>query len=285
MSSDAARFDAPDGTVRTGALVPEEQIPPWLRVLSGDVDAVADSVLRRGGDRTRWTAMLQRNRRRAAVLILFSGSWAGADDHPGGLPADAEVLLTERAATLRQHSGQVAFPGGGLDPGDTFPVGTALREAQEETGVDPVSVDILANLPSFPVPPSGFDVTPVVGYWRTPGVVGVVDHGETSRVVRVNLREMLSRSCRFQVKRTVLGGRLYQGPAFDVEGMLVWGFTGGLIAAISDAAGWDVPWDTDDVRPLDDAIAAAGGAQVSGFDQLPDEPDAPDAGAAESGQR
>ncbi|GAA1482555.1 CoA pyrophosphatase [Gordonia sinesedis] len=254
-----------NGDIHIGPHVDDDHIPPWLRVLTGDVTAVSDSVLNRGGDRTRWAAMFQRNRRAAAVLVLFAGSWDADPEHPGGLPADADVLLTERASTLRQHSGQVAFPGGAFDPGDDYPVGTALREAAEETGLTADGVDILATLPTFPVPPSGFDVAPVVGYWRTPGPVDVVDPAETSRVVRVNLRDMLSRGNRFQVRRSVLGGRLYQGPAFLVDGLLVWGFTGGLIAAISDAAGWDVPWDTDDIRPLDAMIEQAGNGQVSGF--------------------
>ena len=251
-----------------GPLVGPEEIPPWLRTLAGDVFAVTEAVNNRGGDRTRWAQMFRRDRRSAAVLVLFSGSWDAADDHPGGVPADAEVLLTERAATLRQHSGQVAFPGGAADPGDDFPVGTALREAEEETGLDASGVHILANLPSFPVPPSGFDVVPVIAWWHEPGEVRAVDPGETARVDRIRLRDLLAPENRFQVRRSVLGGRLYQGPAFFVDGLLVWGFTGGLIAAISEASGWDRPWDKDDVRPLDEMIELAGSRQQSGFEAL-----------------
>ncbi len=248
-----------------GPLVHPDEIPPWMHAMTGDVGAVSESVNNRGGDRTRWAQMFRRDRRAAAVLVLFSGSWEAADDHPGGVPADAEVLLTERASTLRQHSGQVAFPGGAADPGDDFPVGTALREAREETGLDASGVHIVANLPTFPVPPSGFDVVPVIGYWREPSEVRVVDPGETARVDRINLRELLAPENRFQVRRSVMGGRLYQGPAFFVDGLLVWGFTGGLIAAISDASGWDRPWDKNDVRPLDEMIERAGNRQESGF--------------------
>ncbi|NMO03154.1 CoA pyrophosphatase [Gordonia sp. TBRC 11910] len=242
-----------------GALVDDAAIPPWLRALTGNVTAVSDSVNNRGGDRTRIAAMLMSGtkRRTAAVLVLFAGSWDADPDYPGGLPADVEVLLLQRASTLRQHSGQVAFPGGAHDVGESFPVDTALREATEETALDPAGVDVLATLPSFPVPPSGFDVVPVIGYWRNPSDVHAVDPAETAHVARVNLRELLSARSRFQVQRKVLGGSVYKGPAFMVDGLLVWGFTGGLIAAISDAAGWDVPWDHSDVRQLDAAIAAA----------------------------
>ncbi|MDL9937535.1 CoA pyrophosphatase [Gordonia sp. ABSL1-1] len=248
-----------------GPLVAESEIPPWLRAMTANVDAVSQSVLNRGGDRARWTSLAGRNRRAAAVLVLFSGSWDADPDHPGGVPADAEVLLTERASTLRQHSGQVAFPGGAADPGDDYPVGTALREAWEETALDAAEVKVVATLPTFPVPPSGFDVMPVVAHWPTPGTVRAVDAGETARVARVNLRRLLDPANRFQVSRSILGGRVYKGPAFLVDDLLVWGFTGGLIAAISDASGWDRPWDTDDVRPLDEMVERVGSRQDTGF--------------------
>lgn len=269
---------SPEPTV--GPLVAREQIPPWMRRLTDDVIAVRDSVLDRGGDRTRWASMLTRNRRSAAVLVLISGSWDADPLYPGGLPADAEVLLTERAPTLRQHSGQVAFPGGGFDPGDDFPVGTAMREAREETGLAAPGVDVVAALPSFPVPVSGFDVVPVIAHWSTPGRVHAVDPGETAHVARVSLRELLAPHNRFQVSRSILGGQIYKGPAFLVDGLLVWGFTGGLLAAISDAAGWDVPWDADDVRPLDEMIERSGSRQQTGIDvvlprHLRTDPEAP----------
>lgn len=241
-----------------GPLVDDAAIPPWLRGLLSDVGAVSDSVNNRGGDRTRIAMLLAGKRRRpAAVLVVFSGTWDADPTYPGGLPADAEILLLQRASSLRQHSGQVAFPGGAHDDGESFPVETALREANEETALDPDGVAVLGTLHSFPVPPSGFDVVPVIAYTPAPGEVYAVDAAETALVTRINVRELLSASNRFQVQRKVMGGSLYKGPAFMVDGLLVWGFTGGLLAAISDAAGWDVEWDHDDVRPLDDAIAAA----------------------------
>ena len=78
--------------------------------------------------------------RQASVLVLFGGSPATDPIARGGLPTDADVLLTQRAATLRQHSGQVAFPGGAADPEDYGAIHTALREAQEETGLDPSGI-------------------------------------------------------------------------------------------------------------------------------------------------
>nr|WP_228820340.1 CoA pyrophosphatase [Nocardia abscessus] len=192
--------------------------------------------------------------RQAAVLVLFGGSPEADPDAPGGLPADAEVLLTQRASTMRQHRGQVAFPGGAVDPEDAGPIDTALREACEETGLDRSGVEPFAVLPKLFVPPSRFDVTPVIAYWRTPGAVRVVNESETERVVRVPLAQLLDPANRFLVRST-LG---YQSPAFQVDGMLVWGLTGGILAGISKASGWDREWDHEDVRDLETALAAVG---------------------------
>ncbi|WP_373293024.1 NUDIX hydrolase [Nocardia jinanensis] len=192
--------------------------------------------------------------RQAAVLVLFAGDPAGDPDAPGGLPADAEVLLTQRASTMRQHRGQVAFPGGAVDPGDEGPVDTALREAWEETGLDRAGVQPFTTLPKLFVPPSRFDVTPVVAYWRTPSEVRVVDRAETDRVVRVPMAELLDPANRFLV-RSALG---YSSPAFQVDGMLVWGLTGGILAGLVTSLGWESEWDRTDVRDLEEALAAVG---------------------------
>lgn len=189
--------------------------------------------------------------RPAAVLVLFGGSAVPDPLARGGLPADADVLLTQRAPTLRQHSGQVAFPGGAADPDDDGPIRTALREAQEETGLEPAGVRPLAVLPEIFIPPSGFDVTPVIAYWEQPSPIGVVDPGEAARVVRVPLRDLLNPDNRFQVRHS----RGYQGPAFQVDGMLVWGFTAGVLAGLFAVSGWEIEWDHRDVRDFDVALA------------------------------
>src|SRR5690606_28154086 len=72
------------------------------------------------------------------------------------------VLLTQRSARMSNHPGQVAFPGGRLDPGDDGPIGAALREAQEEVGLDPATVEIIGIADRYQTA-SGFQITPVVG--------------------------------------------------------------------------------------------------------------------------
>ncbi|MFJ9363952.1 NUDIX hydrolase [Nocardia sp. NPDC101769] len=230
-------------------------IPEWLRGVAehdpADPTGV-NPVLRRSTMR-RFAAATTRARE-ASVLVLFGGSPEPDPTAPGGLPADADVLLTQRAATLRQHSGQVAFPGGGVEPQDDGPISTALREAREETGLDPAGVEPIAVLPKIFVPPSRFDVTPVVAYWRTPGEVGVVSETEAARVARVPLSELIDPANRFVVRHP-LG---YVGPAFTVDGMLVWGFTAGVLAGLLAVSGWEREWDHHDVRDLQAALAAVG---------------------------
>jgi 8-oxo-dGTP pyrophosphatase MutT (NUDIX family) len=200
------------------------------------------------------TAALTGSKRDAAVLVLFSG----APDAPAGqLPPDADLLVTVRASTLRHHAGQAAFPGGAADLGDNGPVGTALREAREETGLDATRLKPLATLDRMFIPPSGFHVVPVLAYSPEPGPVEVVDPAETAIVARVPVRAFVNPENRLMVYRKENTSR-FAGPAFLLNQMLVWGFTGQVISAILDVAGWAEPWNTDDVHELDDAMALVG---------------------------
>lgn len=238
--------------------------PAWLRrvVQEVPIDVTGTNpVLAR-------FASADQNARRAAVLVLFGGSPEADTTALGGVPPDADVLLTQRASTLREHRGQIAFPGGGADPEDDGPIATALREAQEETGLDPAGVEPLAVLPGIYVPPSRFDVTPVVGYWRIPSPVSVVDPGEAERVVRVPLLTLLDPDNRFIVRHP-LG---YQGPAFAVDGMVVWGFTGGILAGLLAVSGWETEWDHHDIRDLESTLASVGMADSLLVSPKPDSP-------------
>ncbi|NMD62594.1 NUDIX hydrolase [Rhodococcus globerulus] len=225
-------------------------VPEWLRAVASTQPTDPhrlNPVLDRRPPRGTTT-------RPAAVLVLFGGSREADPMCLGGMPDDADVLLTQRASTMRQHSGQVAFPGGAADDGDDGPIGTALREAHEETGLDPRGVLPLATLPEIFIPPSGFDVTPVIAYWEDPVSVGIQDSGEVGRVARVPLRTLLDPDNRFQVRHQAG----YQGPAFLADGMLVWGFTAGILAGLFEVSGWEIPWDHHDVRDLDTALAELG---------------------------
>ncbi len=205
------------------------------------------------------TATLTGTKRDAAVLVLFSG----APDAPAGaLPPDADLLVTVRASTLRHHAGQAAVPGGASDPGDDGPIGTALREANEETGIDPSRLHILATLDRMFIPPSGFHVVPVLAYSPDPGHVLAVDPAETAIVARVPVRAFVNPENRLMVYRKE-NTRQFAGPAFLLNQMLVWGFTAQVISAMLDVAGWAKPWNTDVVEELDAAMALLG--ESSGY--------------------
>lgn len=188
--------------------------------------------------------------RRSAVLVLFGVLDDVPADHPSALvPADLDVLLTRRSPGLSHHPGQVSFPGGGIDPGDAGPVAAALREAQEETGLDPAGVEVIGELPTVPLVVSGNRVTPVLGWWRTPSPVWAVDPLEATDVFRVPVADLVDPERR---RTAVLdrGGVRHAGPAFEVSGHLVWGFTAYLLSGILDALGWAEPWDRSrTVRP------------------------------------
>ncbi|MCV2491036.1 CoA pyrophosphatase [Geodermatophilus sp. YIM 151500] len=205
---------------------PPEELPAFLRRL---LDAADDLPLRHRMPTPTATA------RRSAVLILF-----------GEGPAGHDVLLIEKTAHLRSHAGQPAFPGGGADPADDYPIGTALREAEEEAGVDPAGVRVLATLQELFIPPSDRLVVPVVAWWDDPADVLVADPHEVARVARVPLADLVDPANRFRVRHP--SG--YVGPAFGVADMVVWGFTAGLLDALLTAAGLARPWDVRDVRPL-----------------------------------
>ncbi len=113
-----------------------------------------------------------------------------ADAVRGG-PAGPDLLLTERAHDMRSHPGQVSFPGGSIDDTDASPEAAALREAEEETGLDPAGVEVFATLPELWLPPSNFAVTAVLGWWQEPSRVDVVDPAEVNAVLRVPIEELL----------------------------------------------------------------------------------------------
>jgi 8-oxo-dGTP pyrophosphatase MutT (NUDIX family) len=236
--------------------------PPWLKPLVDNVGHVPRMYRKRVPadvlamvTAANAKAALTGAKRDAAVLVLFSGP--GSPPASDTVPDDADLLLTVRASTLRHHAGQAAFPGGATDPGDAGPVDTALREAREETGIDATRLRPLVTLERMFIPPSGFHVVPVLAYSPDPGPVAVIDDAETAMVARVPVRAFINPENRLMVYRTARGRR-FAGPAFLLNHMLVWGFTGHVISAMLDVAGWARPWDTDDVREVDEAMALVG---------------------------
>ncbi|MCL2455139.1 MAG: CoA pyrophosphatase [Micrococcales bacterium] len=181
-----------------------------------------------------WRSLTGTPSRRSAVLVLFGE--LDTARRPARAAADLDVLLQRRADDLDHHPGQVAFPGGGLDPGET-PEQAALREAVEETGLDPGGVEVVGSLPALPLTVSDNLVTPVLAWWTRPSPVASVDP-ETTAVFRVPVADLLNPAHRVTARRGTL-----RTPAFVLDdGALVWGFTAMVLSGLFDALGWTLPW-------------------------------------------
>jgi len=204
--------------------------PEWLqRLLVGLRELDPATFLLRPGDD------IAEGLRKAAVLVLF-----------GEGPDGPDVLLLQRTAHLRHHPGQPAFPGGGIDDTDDGPIEAALREAQEETGLDPSGIDVIATLPELWIPPTGNLVTPVIAWWREPSEVAPEDRFEVASVARVPVSKLADPANRLSVR----GPRGYVSPAFRVADMFVWGFTAAVLDRLLAAGGWEQSWDREVVEPF-----------------------------------
>jgi 8-oxo-dGTP pyrophosphatase MutT (NUDIX family) len=195
--------------------------PGWLREL---VSATSELS---AGELSQQVPPPPESARRSAVLVLF-GESDGRHD----------LLLIERAHDLRSHAGQLAFPGGSADDGETA-VQTALRESQEEIGVDPAGVEVLGELPALWLPPTNFAVTCVLAWWRDESAVGVVDPLEVAAVLRVPLTDLVDPDRRV----TVVHPLGYRGPGFVVSDLVLWGFTAAVVDRVLLHAGLAEPWD------------------------------------------
>jgi 8-oxo-dGTP pyrophosphatase MutT (NUDIX family) len=164
----------------------------------------------------------------------------------GDGPEGPEIMFIERAAGMRTHAGQIAFPGGAADTNDHDVADTALREAAEETGVDRGGIEVLGVLPPAYVEVSGFDVTAVIAWWREPSPVAVMDAREAASIDIVPVAVLTDPAHRARVRHP--SG--YTGPAFEVNGHLIWGLTAHLLDGVLDLAGWQRPWDRSREVPI-----------------------------------
>jgi len=152
---------------------------------------------------------------RAAVLVPII-------EHPDGLT----VLFTRRTAQLKAHSGQVSFPGGRAEPTDPTIEFTALREAEEEIGLPPRRVEVLARLPEY-FTRTGFRVTPVVGLIQPPLEL-VPDAREVDEVFEVPLDFILDAANHQRATRE-LDGRTVGYYVIEHHGRTIWGATAGML--------------------------------------------------------
>lgn len=206
--------------------------------------------------------------RKAAVLALFTPTAeptsAGrvTDDRSVTL-LDTDVFLVQRSPLLRHHPGQIALPGGSIDPGDDGPVAAALRETEEETGIGPDQVEVLGALPPVLVPVSSFVVTPVLAWAPTVRAGQATDTSEVLHTLRAPVDDLLDPEARATVW---IGGHGSSG--FRVPTGWVWGFTGNLLDHLFTELGWARDWDSSVRHAM--SWDEARGAQLLGHVPSPD---------------
>jgi 8-oxo-dGTP pyrophosphatase MutT (NUDIX family) len=151
----------------------------------------------------------------AAVLLLVI-------NHPG----QRTVVFTQRTAHLADHAGQISFPGGRQEAADESAEHTALREAEEEVGIDPARIEILGALPEYHTS-TGFKVTPVVG-WAEPPIAFRPDPHEVAEVFEVPLRFLLDPG-NHRYESAFFKGRQRHYWAMPYEQRFIWGATAGML--------------------------------------------------------
>ena len=213
----------------------EHHVPPdWFERLVGELPPLPPTAF------SHFRAPAGVVPRRSAVLVLFGPGEAGGP----------EVLLTQRSESLRSHAGQIAFPGGRIDATDAGPEAAALREAVEETGLDPGGVKIRATAAELYVSVTNFLVTPVIGWWERPTPVAPVDPAEVARVINVPIVELLDPRNRF----STVHPSGFVSPGFEVADVFVWGFTAGVLDWLLSLTGLERPWDRHRRRAVPDRL-------------------------------
>ncbi len=157
----------------------------------------------------------------AAVLLAIYG-W----------PEEPGLIFTERRSDLRRHAGEISFPGGREDEGDTDLIATALREAEEEIALDPSSVQLAGALAPVSTFVTGYRVHPFVGLVPDPVELGLEPNPTEVETVLTFSLEVLREN--YEMRRLIRRGVPIHTPTYEVEGHFIWGATARILGDLID---------------------------------------------------
>lgn len=198
--------------IRRIVAAPRRPVDPLERIVANVEGGRLSPALR---------AALDRPSRAASVLLTLL-------ERPGGLT----VLFTERAAHLKDHAGQISFPGGRIAERGETAVEAALREAREEIGLEPAAVEVLGALDDF-LTGTGFLITPVVGYVAGGAFVASPDPSEVASVFEVPLDFICEPASIVATYRDRLGTR-FRTYELEHGGFRIWGATAAILVSFRD---------------------------------------------------
>jgi 8-oxo-dGTP pyrophosphatase MutT (NUDIX family) len=160
----------------------------------------------------------------AAVLVPLHG-WP---DEPG-------LIFTERPADMRRHAGEISFPGGRKDDDDADLIATALREAEEEIGLDPAAVELSGALPPASTFVTGYRIHPYVGLVADPAELDLNPNpSEVETVLAFSLEGLRNG---YAMRRLVRRGVPIHTPTYEVDGHLIWGATARILGDLLERLG------------------------------------------------
>lgn len=182
--------------------------------------SLADVDLYAGDDRRRTARHNDRRAgrvRKAGVLVPIVAA------------REPYMVLTERSQELRSHPGQISFPGGSVEPADASVEAAALRESEEEVGLNPAQVDVLGRLPDY-VTGTGFDIAPFVG-WVAADAHFAACSDEVARVFHLPLAYIMD-SSHFRVEAMTFEHRAYRFHVIEYKNNYIWGATAAMLVGL-----------------------------------------------------
>jgi 8-oxo-dGTP pyrophosphatase MutT (NUDIX family) len=152
-----------------------------------------------------------------------------------GWPEEPGLIFTERRADLSRHAGEISFPGGRPDPGDADLRQTALREAEEEIGLDPAAVELGEALPTTGTFVTGYRIHPFVGRIPHPEELSLRPNPAEVETVLTFSLEVLREG--YEIRRLVRRGVPIHTPTYEVDGHLIWGATARILGDLLERLG------------------------------------------------